>query len=112
MKKLIVGSAVIAACMAGPAVGADLPAESPIYVERPPDVGLLNWTGFYFGANLGYARSPGSTDILITEAYRWAFIRHERYGLAAAYATLIFIILLAYSLITMRLSRGTEDTLE
>jgi ABC-type sugar transport system permease subunit len=52
----------------------------------------------------------GSTDILITEAYRWAFIRHERYGLAAAYATLIFLILLAYSLITNRVAKGAEGT--
>lgn len=35
----------------------------------------------------------GSTNILVTEAYRWAFERGERYGMAAAYATLIFIIL-------------------
>lgn len=54
----------------------------------------------------------GSTDILITEAYRWAFIRHERYGLAAAYATLIFLILLAYSLITNRVAKGAEGTFE
>jgi outer membrane immunogenic protein len=67
MKKRIVGGAMLAACMAGPAVGADLPVEAPVYVERPPAVGLLNWTGFYFGANLGYARSPGSTDIDVCE---------------------------------------------
>jgi arabinogalactan oligomer/maltooligosaccharide transport system permease protein len=54
----------------------------------------------------------GSTDILITEAYRWAFIRHERYGLAAAYATLIFLILLAYSLLTNRVARGAEGTFD
>ncbi len=52
----------------------------------------------------------GSTDILITEAYRWAFIRHERYGLAAAYATLIFLILLGYSLLTNRVAKGAEET--
>jgi len=39
----------------------------------------------------------GSTEILITEAYRWAFTRQEQYGYAAAYATLIFIALLIYS---------------
>jgi outer membrane immunogenic protein len=66
MKKLIIiGSAVLAACAAGPAIGADLPVETPVYVERPPAIGLLNWTGFYFGANLGYARSPGSMDIFV-----------------------------------------------
>lgn len=39
----------------------------------------------------------GSTNILVTEAYRWAFERGERYGMAAAYATLIFAILCALS---------------
>lgn len=54
----------------------------------------------------------GSTDILITEAYRWAFIRHERYGLAAAYATLIFLILLGYTLITNRISKRAEGAMD
>jgi len=63
MKKLIIRGAVLAACMAGPASAADLPIDSPDYVERPPIVGLLNWTGFYLGANLGYGRSPGSADV-------------------------------------------------
>ena len=39
----------------------------------------------------------GSTEILISEAYRWAFSRGNRYGYAAAYAVLIFFVLLAYS---------------
>jgi arabinogalactan oligomer/maltooligosaccharide transport system permease protein len=54
----------------------------------------------------------GSTDILITEAYRWAFERADRYGLAAAYAAIIFAILLAYTLFANRLARATEDVLE
>lgn len=54
----------------------------------------------------------GSTDILITEAYRWAFMRHERYGLAAAYATLIFLILLGYTLITNRIAKGAEGAMD
>jgi outer membrane immunogenic protein len=53
------------ALLAGPATAADLPIEAPVYVEPPPVVGLLNWTGFYVGANLGYARSPGSADIMV-----------------------------------------------
>ena len=28
----------------------------------------------------------GTTDILVSEAYRWAFTRDEQYGYAAAYA--------------------------
>jgi len=39
----------------------------------------------------------GSTEILISEAYRWAFSRGNRYGYAAAYAVLIFGVLLLYS---------------
>ncbi len=52
----------------------------------------------------------GSTDILITEAYRWAFERADRYGLAAAYALIIFFILLVYTLVTNRLTRASEDS--
>ncbi len=39
----------------------------------------------------------GATEILITEAYRWAFSRQEQYGYAAAYAVLIFGVLLLYT---------------
>ena len=37
----------------------------------------------------------GATDILVSQAYRWAFTRGHRYGYAAAYAVLIFAILAA-----------------
>ncbi|MEZ4475536.1 MAG: sugar ABC transporter permease [bacterium] len=50
----------------------------------------------------------GATDILITEAYRWAF-EQDRHGYAAAYSVLIFFILLAWSLLTQRASRGAEE---
>ncbi len=49
----------------------------------------------------------GATDILIVEAYRWAF-EQDRYGYAAAYSVLIFLVLLAYSGLTSRLSRSAE----
>lgn len=39
----------------------------------------------------------GATEILISEAYRWAFSRGNRYGYAAAYAVMIFGVLLVYS---------------
>jgi len=35
----------------------------------------------------------GTTDILVSEAYRWAFTRDNQYGYAAAYAVLIFFLL-------------------
>ena len=37
----------------------------------------------------------GTTDILVSEAYRWAFTREAQYGYAAAYAVLIFVLLFA-----------------
>ena len=45
----------------------------------------------------------GGTEILISEAYRWAFTRGHRYGYAAAYAVLIFGVLVLYSKATDRL---------
>jgi ABC-type sugar transport system permease subunit len=38
-----------------------------------------------------------TTDILVSEAYRWAFTRDAQYGYAAAYAVLIFLILAGIS---------------
>ncbi len=35
----------------------------------------------------------GRTEILVSEAYRWAFNRQAQYGYASAYAVLIFILL-------------------
>ena len=71
------------------------------------------WTFNMF--NIIYLVSGGqpnnSTDILITEAYRWAFER-DRYGYAAAYSVLIFIILLGYSTLTNRMTRATEGAFD
>ncbi len=46
----------------------------------------------------------GQTEILVTEAYRWAFTRQAQYGYAAAYAVLIFGILLVGTRILDRLT--------
>lgn len=68
------------------------------------------WTFNMF--NIIYLVSGGqpnhSTDILITQAYRWAF-EQDRYGYAAAYSVLIFAILLLWSLFTQRLTRSAEE---
>ncbi len=48
----------------------------------------------------------GGTEILISDAYRWAFTRNFRYGYAAAYSVLIFGVLLVWSGFTSRLMRG------
>ncbi|PRQ02423.1 Maltose transport system permease protein MalF [Enhygromyxa salina] len=51
----------------------------------------------------------GTTDILVSEAYRWAFTREAQYGYAAAYAVLIFLLLLITSRVADRLlNRGPK----
>jgi arabinogalactan oligomer/maltooligosaccharide transport system permease protein len=49
----------------------------------------------------------GATEILVTQAYKFAFERY-RYGYAAAYSTVIFAILLIYGVFQNRYSKGTE----
>ncbi|MCX5741867.1 MAG: sugar ABC transporter permease, partial [Proteobacteria bacterium] len=48
----------------------------------------------------------GSTNILVTDAYRWAFERGERYGMSAAYATIIFLVLLLWTVFGTRIVRS------
>lgn len=45
----------------------------------------------------------GTTDILVSEAYRWAFTRDAQLGYAAAYAVLIFVLLFG-------ITRGLDRT--
>jgi arabinogalactan oligomer/maltooligosaccharide transport system permease protein len=54
----------------------------------------------------------GSTDILITEAFRWAFERGQggAFGYAASYSTMIFLMLLGYSIATDRVSKAVEGS--
>jgi arabinogalactan oligomer/maltooligosaccharide transport system permease protein len=54
------------------------------------------------------AGEPGrATEILITQAYKIAFEQY-RYGYAAAYSVIIFLILLAYGSWQNRVTRATE----
>jgi arabinogalactan oligomer / maltooligosaccharide transport system substrate-binding protein/arabinogalactan oligomer / maltooligosaccharide transport system permease protein len=46
----------------------------------------------------------GTTDILVSEAYRWAFTREAQYGYAAAYSVLIFLLLAFGSRLMNRMS--------
>jgi len=54
----------------------------------------------------------GETDILITEAYRWAFEGRQQFGYAAAYSTIIFMILFSYTYVTNRITKSTEGAYE
>jgi len=69
------------------------------------------WTFNMF--NVIYLVSAGkpnnSTNILVTDAYRWAFERNERYGMAAAYGTIIFLILLLWTVFGTRIVRRKGD---
>jgi arabinogalactan oligomer/maltooligosaccharide transport system permease protein len=49
----------------------------------------------------------GATEILVTQAYKLAFQQY-RYGYAAAYSTVIFLILLVYGVFQNRVTRATE----
>jgi arabinogalactan oligomer/maltooligosaccharide transport system permease protein len=51
----------------------------------------------------------GTTDILVSEAYRWAFTRDAQYGYAAAYAVLIFALLAVGSRLFMKRFGGAEE---
>lgn len=51
----------------------------------------------------------GSTDILVTDAYRWAFERGEQYGMAAALGMIIFVLLLAWTLVGRAVSGSSEE---
>ncbi len=50
----------------------------------------------------------GGTEILVSEAYRWAFTRGNQYGYGAAYAVLIFVILAITTRLTARLTGPSE----
>jgi len=84
-----------------------LPSIRPALV--PAIIISVVWTFNMFNVvYLVTAGEPGgSTEILITQAYKFAFQRY-RYGYAAAYSTVIFFILLVYGVIQNRVSKATE----
>lgn len=84
-----------------------LPSLQPALV--PAVIISVIWTFNMF--NIIYLVSGGnpggSTEILVTQAYKIAFEQY-RYGYAAAYSTVIFLILLAYGVWQNRVTRATE----
>jgi arabinogalactan oligomer/maltooligosaccharide transport system permease protein len=50
----------------------------------------------------------GKTDILVSEAYRWAFARNAQFGYAAAYAVIIFGLLALMSRVLGRIGRDPD----
>jgi outer membrane immunogenic protein len=55
MKRLLFGTAVIAALLGPPALAADL-----VYKAPPPCCAVYDWTGFYLGGNVGYSWGTAS----------------------------------------------------
>ncbi|MBC8415822.1 MAG: sugar ABC transporter permease [Candidatus Cloacimonetes bacterium] len=53
----------------------------------------------------------GSTELLITDAYKLAFEQY-RYGYAAAYCIIIFAVLFSYGIITSKLTHATKGAYE
>ncbi len=84
-----------------------LPSLKPALV--PAIILSVIWTFNMF--NIIYLVSQGepggATEILITEAYKIAFEQY-RYGYAAAYSTVIFLILLTYGIWQNRVTKATE----
>jgi arabinogalactan oligomer/maltooligosaccharide transport system permease protein len=84
-----------------------LPSLKPALV--PAIILSVIWTFNMF--NIIYLVSAGepahSTEILITQAYKFAFEQY-RYGYAAAYSMVIFAILLAYGIWQNKVTKATE----
>lgn len=84
-----------------------LPSLKPALI--PAIIISVVWTFNMF--NIPYLVSEGepahSTEILITQAYKFAFQQY-RYGYAAAYAVIIFLILFTYGTVQNRVTRATE----
>ncbi len=69
------------------------------------------WTFNMFNIIYLVSMGGGGTEILITEAYR-AFHEQHRHGYAAAYAVLIFCMLLSYTFVTNRITKAAEGAME
>lgn len=84
-----------------------LPSLRPALI--PAIILSVIWTFNQF--NVIYLVSAGepahATEILITQSYKLAFEQY-RYGYAAAYSTIIFLILFAYGTWQNRMTRATE----
>ena len=84
-----------------------LPSLKPALI--PAVILSVIWTFNMF--NIIYIVSGGdpghSTEIMITQAYKFAFEQY-RYGYAAAYSMVIFVILLAYGIWQNKVTKATE----
>jgi outer membrane immunogenic protein len=59
--KRILGTVIVTAALTAPGLAADLGARTT-YTKAPVVAPVSNWSGFYFGGNLGYGWGKGNTD--------------------------------------------------
>jgi arabinogalactan oligomer/maltooligosaccharide transport system permease protein len=70
-----------------------LPLLKPVLLPAVVLGGVWTFNMFNVVFLVSGGEPDGTTDILVSEAYRWAFTRDNQYGYAAAYAVLIFFLL-------------------
>jgi outer membrane immunogenic protein len=67
---VVIGGLLAATCLAWAADLPSAPMPQPVYTPPPPPV-VYNWTGFYFGGNVGYgwATSSGTSTINVPAGF-------------------------------------------
>jgi outer membrane immunogenic protein len=65
IKKVLLGTiALVALHIAAPAWAADLPAKPYVKAPMPVPIPIYDWTGFYIGANGGWAQTHACVDLI------------------------------------------------
>jgi len=84
-----------------------LPSLKPVLV--PAIIISVVWTFNMFNIIflVSGGEPGGANEILITQAYKIAFQKY-RYGYAAAYSTVIFVILFLYGIFQIKMTKATE----
>jgi outer membrane immunogenic protein len=78
-KLLLAAGAAVATAAAAPVFAGDLPLQRNSYYQPQPAAALFNWTGFYVGANAGYAwgsaigGNPSGGVLGLTGGYNYQF---------------------------------------
>jgi outer membrane immunogenic protein len=80
MKRIVVSAALLASAVGAQA--ADLPAKAPFY-KAPVDAQVYDWTGFYFGANVGVGLGRSLSQLIVPDG-AIAIAERSRFGAAGA----------------------------
>jgi outer membrane immunogenic protein len=81
MKRIVVSAALLATTGIG-AQAADLPTKAPYY-KAPVAAQVYDWTGFYYGANVGVGLGRSLSQLTIPDG-AVAFAERSRFGAAGA----------------------------